>query len=122
LLRSLLPSWRFFEDVEPGPELSFRVLPEGDWLPAIVPATTRGFFLNARGNLSLLQQSLAEQLLTDLDGVEVSRAPSLVSYQLVQRLIEARVRALGFSSASRYVFRLRFDAEESAYESEEHAL
>lgn len=120
LLRSLLPSWRFFEDVEPGPELSFRVLPEGDWLPAIVPAGTRGFFLNARGNLSLLQQSLAEQLLAELDGVEVSQAPSLVAYRLVQRLIESRVRGLGLATAARYVFRLRYGVEDSVYESEEH--
>jgi hypothetical protein len=122
LLRSLLPSWRFFEDVEPGAELSFRILPEGDWLPAIVPPATRGFFLNARGNLSLLQQSLAEQLLAELDGVEVSQAPSLVSYRLVQHLIEARARELGSKAASRYVFRLRFEAEKSDYQSEEHVL
>jgi len=123
LLRSLLPSWRFFEDVEPGPELSFRVLPLGDWRPAIEPAKTRGFFLNPRGNLSLLEQSLAEQLLAELDGVEVSQAAGLVSYQLVQGLVEARVRELGLGTASRYQFRLRFDtAESSEYESEEHVL
>jgi hypothetical protein len=124
LLRCLLPSWRFFEDVEPGPELSFRVLPAGDWLPAVVPATTRGFWLNARGNLSLAEQSLAEQLLSELDGVEASHAPRLVSYQLVQRLVEARLREEGLASVpARYVFRLRFEAPNgSAYESEEHAF
>lgn len=127
LLRSLLPSWRFFEDVEPGPELSFCVVEagrDGPWRPALVPPGRRGFFLNAQGNLYLLQQSLVEQLWSELDGVEVDAAPRLTSYQLVQRLLVERMRQLGQATpGSRYRFRLASSEAPSDvdFESGEHA-
>ena len=118
LLRSLLPSWRFFEDVEPGPELLYCVVGRGEgetWQPVLVPPSRRGFFLNAQGNLYLAQQSLVEQLWSELDGVEVDAAPRLTTYQLVQRLIAERV-----PERARYRFRLR-STDGVDFESEEHA-
>jgi hypothetical protein len=94
LLRSLLPSWRFFEDVEPGPELLYCVVQDGEdgaWQPALTPPAQRGLFLNAQGNLYLAQQSLVEQLWAELDGVETDAVSGLVSYRLVRRLVAERV-------------------------------
>jgi hypothetical protein len=130
LFRSLLPSWRFFEDVEPGPELRFAVAARdrdfGPWQPALAPgAGTRGWLLNAQGNLHLARQSLIEQLWSELDGVAVAAAPELVSYRLVQRLIESRARELGLmSEGARYRFRLLGGATDSEpdFESEEHSF
>lgn len=118
LLRSLLPSWRFFEDIEPGPELLYCVVQDGrdgEWQPVLVPPARRGFWLNAEGNLYLAQQSLVEQLWSELDGVAVEAAPRLTSYRLVQRLIAARTPA-----NARYRFRLTTN-DSVDFESEEHA-
>lgn len=114
LLRSLLPSWRFFEDVEPGPELQFCVARAGDdaWQPVLVPPRRRGFFLNASGNLYLAQQSLVEQLWSELDGATLDEAKQLTSYRLVQRLVTERAK-------ERYRFRL-VTGSEVDFESEEH--
>lgn len=126
LLRSLLPSWRFFEDVEPGPALSFRVASSngdyGTWHDAIETRAGVGALLfNAQGNLRLSYQSLVEQLEAELDGVERAAAPALVPYRLVQRLVERRAQQQGAErGASRYQFRIG-DAEDG-FVSEEHAL
>lgn len=118
LLRSMLPSWRFFEDVEPGPELLYCVVQDGhdgEWRPVLSPPARRGFFLNASGNLYLAQQALVEQLWSELDGVAVDDAPSLTSYQLVQRLISGRMR-----EKAHYRFRLT-SPDGVDFESGEHA-
>jgi hypothetical protein len=128
LLRSLFPSWRFFEEVAPGPELRFCVIEggeQGPWQPALSPVLTRGVLLNAPGNLHLAQQSLVEQLWSDLDGVSVEAAPELTVYRLVQRLIVERMREQGLATpGARYRFRLvSGDGEsESDFDSEEHDL
>lgn len=126
LLRSLLPSWRFFEEVEPGPELRFCVVgsgSEGGWRPVLTPPARRGFFLDAESNLHLARQSLVEQLWSELDGVEPQAAPSLTSYRLVKRLVEERMRELeGRTTTARYRFRLVSSEapHEVDFESEEH--
>jgi hypothetical protein len=126
LLRSLLPSWRFFEDVEPGPELSFRVVlngaEPGPWRAALTPPHGSSLpLVNARGNLHLAAQSLVEQLEAELDGVELELAPQLVPYRLVQRLVEMQLRRVGLGeSGTRYQFRIG-DAE-NGFVSAEHAL
>lgn len=126
LLRSLFPSWRFFEDVEPGPEASFAVATPGgtfgDFQPLLGAAPTRGFFLNAAGNLHLARQSLVDQLWAELDGVRVDDAPRLVPYRLLQRLIVERSEELGLKlPGGRYKFRLGTEANVD-FESEEHEL
>jgi hypothetical protein len=126
LLRALLPSWRFFEDVAPGPEASFTLAAPGadfeDWQPLLGPAPARGFFLNAEGNLHLLRQSLVEQLWSELDGVHLDAAPSLVPYRLVQRLIAERaVERRPLVAGTRYKFRLGTETSVD-FESEEHVF
>ena len=128
LLRSLLPSWRFFEDIELGPELSFRVwqgAQPGAWQPAL-PAPTRrlsSVLLDADGNLHLARQSLVEQLWSELDGQEVDAATTLVSYRLVQLLVVQRAAELGLAHAgARYQFRLGSAQPGEGFVSREHPL
>jgi hypothetical protein len=125
-LRCLFPSWRFFEDVEPGPMLEFRVEPGGApptaWQAALPAADRAGLLLNARGNLRLAYQSLVEQLLDELDGVEQEAAPQLATYRLVQRLVEERARASGSAvPGARYRFRL-CSSEDVEFESGSHSF
>lgn len=126
LLRSLFPSWRFFEEVEPGPQLLFCVVvggEQGPWQPVLTPVRRRGVLLNAAGNLHLAQQSLVEQLWSELDGISLDAAPQLTVYQLVQRLVVERLRELGLAtSGARYRFRLESEEGESDFDSAEHDL
>jgi hypothetical protein len=125
-LRSLFPSWRFFDDVEPGPVLEFRIESEDalptEWQAALATVQRAGLFLNAEGNLRLAYQSLVEQLVGDLDGVEVTAAPSLVAYRLAQCVVQERARALGLMRPrGSYRMRVRSGGE-IEFESEGHAL
>jgi hypothetical protein len=93
LFRSLFPSWRFFEEIEAGPSLSFCAAPVGSdfgpWRAALTPSP-RGptaLLLNARGNLTLAYQSIVEQLASELDEAPDADPSTLISYQLVVRLV-----------------------------------
>lgn len=127
LFRSLVPTWRFFEEIDPVPALRYRVAPGGDdwseWRDALVAPgrTPSSLLLNAAGNLHLACQSLIEHLVADLEEASEARGaselgglePDLVSYRLVCALIEQRIRdalpsgsAVPVGSAVRYQFRL----------------
>jgi len=112
LLRSLFPSWRFFEQIAELPVLRYRVARAhgdfGPWRDALVPVarTPGSLFSNARGNFALACQSLVERLSDDLDQVEPESVPATVSYQLVQRLVLQRARAEAGSEGARYQFQL----------------
>jgi hypothetical protein len=115
LFRSLLPSWRFFEQIEPVPALHHRVAPGGedwgDWQETLtVPErTASSLWLNAAGNLHFACQSLGEHLLAELgEAPALAEAEhELVSYHLVRVLVELRASAaLRSSPALRYQFRL----------------
>ena len=96
LFRCLLPSWRFFDQVETLPVLRYRAAPHGagfgDWQDALTapPRTPGSLFSNPAGNLHLACRSLVERLLADLEDItEIGRAPhELVSYRLVCALVE----------------------------------
>jgi hypothetical protein len=114
LLRCLLPSWRFFEELEPVPALHYRSAPHGDdwgsWHEALtVPKrTATSLWLNAAGNLNFACQSLVEHLLAELeDAAELGEAEhDLISYRLICALIEVRLREARESPALSYQFRL----------------
>ena len=98
LLRVLVPSWRFFDDIAPTPLLLARVrLPHqepGEWREVIqVPPRTAGtFFWNPEGNLSLAFHSLLDRLQMDLADVDAPGAPpaqELTSYKLVLNLVQS---------------------------------
>jgi hypothetical protein len=113
LLRSVLPAWRFFEEIAAVPVLSHRTVDaagsEGPWLQTVpAPARHAGMWgLHAAGNLFLAYQSLVQQLASDLeDPAEISDLARCVSYQLVQSLVLATLREQGPAAHSHYQFRL----------------
>ncbi|HWA73132.1 MAG TPA: hypothetical protein VG937_12375 [Polyangiaceae bacterium] len=112
LLRSLFPSWRFFEQIAPVPQLQYRVAPAdgdfGPWRDALPPiARTPGsLLLNASGNLQLAYQSLVERLSDDLDGTAPESIPGSVSYELVERLVRTRVALTTEGEEQRFQFQL----------------
>lgn len=128
LLRSLFPSWRFFESIGPAAILSYRTALSdrdfGPWQDALppVPRTPLALFFNPRGNLHLASQSLGERLLDDLESLTPDQAPHSVSYQLVQNLIRGKLGAPANGEERRYQFRLSLpeSAEESLFVSEIH--
>ena len=128
LLRCFLPSWRFFEEIEPGPTLEYAVAPSGgdfgDWKVALAPEprTALALVLNARGNLALAQQSLVEQLWSELDERGETPATALVSYALVEALVRASVlQAEERAPGTRFRFRLRSSGEPDS-ESDVHEV
>jgi hypothetical protein len=98
LLRSLFPSWRFFDANEPSLCLYARVL-EGERELApfapLLPAQQRGWLallFNPRGNLLLAYHGLLDALVSELaerGPTPIEQAERLVSYRLVQNLARA---------------------------------
>lgn len=95
LLRSLFPSWRFFETPEEQVLLLARCVAEGEsgpFLPAI-PAAPRGLstlLFSARGNLLLACHDLVDSLVCELSErgtIQLSQAEQLTSYRLVQNMV-----------------------------------
>jgi hypothetical protein len=95
LLRSLFPSWRFFDANEPSLCLYARVLQgEREIAPfaPLLPAHGRGalaLLFNPRGNLLLACHSLLDRLVSELaerGPTPIEEAERLVSYRLVQNL------------------------------------
>lgn len=132
LLRSLLPSWRFFEEIVAVPVLNHRLIDAagalGPWQQTLSPPRRHpGMWgLHAAGNLYLAYQSLVEQLAEELEdpaeGGELSRT---VSYQLVQALVRRQLASQGASTGvpSHYQFCL-IDGRAAAplWVSQVHAL
>lgn len=85
-LRVLVPSWRFFEDVEPGLELW--ILQGQAWQPP--PEVQNNLLFNPEGLLELACRDLVHAFTTDLEyrpSVELTEWPS---YQLLQNLTRQR--------------------------------
>jgi hypothetical protein len=141
LLRCVFPSWRFFEEIEPGPELGYRVAARGEefgpWRRALVapPRALGSLVVNARGNLHLCYQSLVERLCDDIDEARATtpeELEELVSYQLVQRLVRGLVTERDANAESGearervYQFRLKSDeggaSGDAEFVSKPHAL
>lgn len=119
LLRALLPSWRFFEDLGFAPELSYRIVSpagskelEGPWQPCLEPPRRnwRSAAFNAQGNLRHACASLVEavhQLLEEVEGEEsAGRVERSVVYELVENLVRYRLRELGTPSGAKFQFKI----------------
>lgn len=101
MARALLPSWRFFDEIDPAPRLFYRTIEassaQGAWL-AVPFRPARGWLalaFNPEGNLALARHALLEQLLGDVAEPEVSdpsAVESLTSYALVTQLVRERLR------------------------------
>ncbi|MEY4514369.1 MAG: hypothetical protein RLZZ450_6491 [Pseudomonadota bacterium] len=128
MLRVLLPSWRFFDDVAASPTLLVRYGAAGDelgpWRAAgsspLARPTARldkgprgpgALFIQARGNLALAHHTLLVHLLSDVADLDdrlgadavADAVPLLVSYRLVTRLARAELPSRG---AQRFQFKL----------------
>jgi hypothetical protein len=116
LLRCFFPSWRFFEEIAPGPTLyvstSSADAPIQSWREAWAPSprTAAALLVNARGNLELAFQSLIDELWSELE--DAPAAPEeLIAYQLVRLLIEVEcLNSAERAPGRRYRFKL-IDAE-----------
>ena len=93
LLRLLIPSWRFFEEVGEVPELLHRegsgVNNMGPWKRTL-KRPTRGLLLNAYENLYLAQKGLLGHLLADIADIKElkpQKVLTLQSYQLVANMV-----------------------------------
>ena len=104
LLRSLFPSWRFYEEVTEVPVLQFRVSIDGtqfgDWVTAVEKPKLEwhSLFLNRSGNLFHAEQSLLQLLeseIGDLPAVNAAQIAVLengVSFQLASNLVQYFLR------------------------------
>jgi hypothetical protein len=100
LLRSLLPSWRLFEAPEGQVLLLARSAGSAEeaFVPAI-PAPARGLtslLFAPRGNLLLACHDLVDSLVSDLAELgptQLEQAEQLVSYRLVQNMVQWQLRA-----------------------------
>lgn len=128
LLRALFPSWRFFEEIEPGPLLQVATAGAdgvfGPWRDAWSASTrtAAALIVNARGNLELAYQSLVDRLASELDESPEDPTRS-ITYRLVQRLIE--VECLDPSErvpGRRYRFRLAQPDPAEDFVSGEHRV
>jgi len=105
LLRALLPSWRFFEAPEGYVLLLARAVSsstEEPFMPAL-PVAARGvsgWLFSARGNLRTACHDLVDALVSDLaerEATPIQQAEQLVSYRLVQNMVQWQLRAAGRS-------------------------
>lgn len=85
-LRVLVPSWRFFEDIEPGHELW--IYQDQSWQPP--PPVANHLFLNPEGLLELACRDLVHTFLTDLEYRDTADLGDWPSYQLLRNLTRER--------------------------------
>jgi hypothetical protein len=103
LLRVLLPSYRFFDDVFDAPLLRVRAGAApgaGELVDALTPPARRPRQLvwNPEGNLHLAHVSLLERLVNDLADagpLGLAEARTLPAHRMVEALVEERAEALG---------------------------
>lgn len=111
LLRALFPSWRFFEAPEGQVRLEVRTCTSslGPYQPAIAAPErrARSVLYAPRGNMLLACHDLVDVLVDELaerGATSLAQAEQLVSYKLVQNLVQWRLRERGLRAD--YQFRL----------------
>lgn len=102
LLRVLVPSWRFFEDICEQPSLYIRtgVSPTqmGPWRECLPVASPQVLELvsNPDGNLALACKGVLEQLLADSALMNAEQLHHSVSYRLTRQLVIYFQRPQGY--------------------------
>lgn len=98
LLRLLIPSWRFYEEVGEICELSYRTSSDGvtfgPWLEGLKRPDSKSLILNSEWNGYLACQGLVGQLVHELSQaspITLKEARELASYLMVRRLIEEQI-------------------------------
>src|SRR5690606_31736120 len=95
LIRLLLPSWKFFDQIGAMPSLCCRHrLVNGThtpWIPCILAPSSRRWyhlFINPEGNLYLAKYSLLTQLFQDIQSLkEGDEIRDKTSYHLVKEMV-----------------------------------
>lgn len=116
IVRILFPSWRFFEEPTPLPEISYRLLgpsESSEWrgLLSSPPRSARTLLYNPRGNLALAEHTLLQQIESDIadlppdtDAAEFERS---VSFRLAENLVRFVLsQSAGIPDGSSVEFRL----------------
>ena len=126
VVRALLPSWRFFDEIDPAPKLYYRACHEaealpGAWLPlAFRPARSwTGLAFTPDGNLALARHAVLEQLLGDVAEPEVNDASAvegLTSYALVTQLVCEQLQHSALSPRAASAPRAREDVGDAGVE------
>ncbi|RYZ70250.1 MAG: hypothetical protein EOP09_06400 [Proteobacteria bacterium] len=108
-LRSLLPSWRFFEDLHEIPLVSYRLDNlSADWIPCFPPIarSSLAVFFNPSGNRRLATLSIAEQFLIELEAGRKDPPSAWASYQMLDRSIVLELIRLKLSGTLNLQFRI----------------
>lgn len=100
LLRSLFPSWKFFEDFGPVPQLWLRTQKDqewSEWRPCLkTPHRKWGLlFHNPELNYQLACGSLLTHFATDLNDFkdsDLSKFKNCITYQLTKNLVDYEIR------------------------------
>ena len=126
LFRSLIPSWRFFDQRGEAVILEYRMsLPLGEFTPwknALDERAPRNLILNARGNYLLACHTLLQQLIDDLDEWDENRMEEFqesVSFRLVVNLVKERIAKQEPSPHPDFRFQFRVRAPEDVLISQE---
>lgn len=132
LLRSLFPSWRFFDSPGEYPSLSYRVCPPspspdtaspesvpnlpppqpGPWIECPSPPPARGILelaYNPEGNLYFAFHTLISQLVSDLQSIpddQPERITQTASYTLVRNLVSNSIRSTDPAATGTYQFKI----------------
>jgi len=101
LLRSLIPSWRFFTSSAPRARLFFRLLHRHEsspWREPGLPPPRRAWnlFVNPHENLWLARAAVLEEFASDLADLAERAgvcAESLASYACIEALVRAQMAA-----------------------------
>lgn len=104
LFRFWLPSWKFFVEIGPEPQLHYRIGAAhgefGPWHPCFDKRTRRWreLFLNAEGNFQLACGNLLAKLMQDIAETstpsspdETDRISGSVTYRLIENLVRLRI-------------------------------
>jgi hypothetical protein len=136
LLRILIPSWRFFEDLGDVPELLYRTKDSSGlfspWLPCL-KKPKRGIgslFLNAKGNLFLASQSLLDQTIHHINDCKSETDFSeTTSYQMILQLVAQTISSQKMTGIETFQFKIHISgnrlSDSTTYEaliSMEHPL
>ncbi len=132
LWRALIPSWRFFDQLETIPHLFLRLSIDGEsfdaWQNCFRKTSPdennrnwKTFFFNANGNLRLAEISLVERLLSEVQDLSAdsSSLSKSVSYRLVEHLVRARaLEVQGSTSPVFFQFRIQVESLKTSHSEE----
>ncbi len=130
LLRALIPSWKFFDELGSFTQLRYRTALAGqNWSPWVAPTPPliqRGLtnlFLNSEQNLWLAKLHLLDRLSVELLESQQQDLPSLqkqISYRLVESWIRSEIFATSGKVRFQFELGIFLENEDHRFLSAEH--